>query len=347
MRTPAIGAIAVACVLGSPVPVACAAVEQQTPGTSAIVAADGSGQYASVQDAINAAPQNSTASSPWTIRVKSGTYHEKVYVQREKRYVRLIGEDSATTVISFGLYASMPGPDGKPMGTFHTPTVWIDADNFTVENLALSNSAGDKGQALALRVDGDRVVFRNCTFLGWQDTILANRGRQYFGHCAITGAVDFIFGGATAFFDDCDIRIAGNGYITAPSTPVDQAFGLVFLNCRIVGETPTAQTYLGRPWRPYGSSIFIGTEMTQVIRPTGWNNWSKPEREKTARFSEFASTGPGAGMASRVPWATTSGALPKDDYSAARVLGGADHWDPAETSGPASPAAGSSQPGQH
>jgi pectinesterase len=336
--------VAAVIALGLVIPSARSAAEEPSPPTSATVATDGSGQYTSVQEAINAAPQTSTPSSPWTIRVKAGTYHERVYVQREKRYVRLVGDDPATTVIDYQLYAAMPGPDGKPMGTFHTPTVWIDADNFSVENLTLSNSAGNKGQALALRVDGDRVTFRNCRFLGWQDTILANRGRQYFGHCEITGAVDFIFGGATAYFDDCHIRVAGNGYITAPSTPIDQAYGLVFLNCQISGNAKTVQTYLGRPWRPYGSSVFIGTFMTEVIRPTGWNNWSKPEREKTARFAEFASTGPGANTASRVAWATTSSGPAKDDYSAAHVLGGADHWDPA---GLPSAVAVSAQPIQH
>jgi pectinesterase len=328
--------------LGCVSPAALVAADPTPTGVSATVAADGTGQYTSVQEAINAAPQTSTATSPWSIRVKAGTYNERVYVQREKRYVRLVGDGPAETVISFGLYASMPGPDGKPMGTFHTPTVWIDADNFTVENLTLSNTAGNKGQALALRVDGDRVAFRNCRFLGWQDTILANRGRQYFGHCEITGAVDFIFGGATAYFDDCDIKIAGNGYITAPSTPVDQAYGLVFLNCRISGDAKTVQAYLGRPWRPYGSSVFIGTQMNEVIRPTGWNNWSKPEREKTARFAEYASTGTGANASARVAWAKTSGTLPSDDYSVAQVLCGADHWNPTWTAAPAS-----AQPVQH
>jgi pectinesterase len=340
MKFPTAAVVALVCLA----PVARVAADQPPADASATVAADGSGQYTSVQEAINAAPQTSSAASPWIIRVKPGTYNERVYVQREKHFVRLIGEDPAKTVISFGLFASMPGPDGKPMGTFHTPTVWIDADNFTVENITLSNSAGDKGQALALRVDGDRVIFRNCKFLGWQDTILVNRGRQYFRDCTIAGAVDFIFGGATSYFEDCDIQIAGNGYITAPSTPVDQAYGLVFLNCRISGNAKTVQTYLGRPWRPYGSSIFIGTWMNEVIRPAGWNNWSKPEREKTARFAEYASTGPGANTASRVGWAKTSSAPTLEDYSVARVLGGADHWDPLE---PANPVRASAEPIQH
>jgi pectinesterase len=296
----------------------------QPPAFSATVAADGSGQYASVQDAINAAPQTSTAEAPWTIHVKPGTYRERVYVQREKRFVRLVGDDAATTTVAFDLYAAMTGPDGKPIGTFHTPTVWIDADDFAVENLTLSNTAGRKGQALALRVDGDRVVFRNCRFLGWQDTILVNRGRQYFLGCTIAGAVDFIFGGATAYFENCDIQVVGDGYITAPSTPIDQPFGLVFSHCRISGTSPGIRTYLGRPWRPYGASLYLFTQMSGVVRPAGWDNWKKPEREKTARFAEFGSSGDGATLAGRVAWATTAAA----DVSASHVLAGSDHWNP-------------------
>jgi pectinesterase len=222
----------------------------------------------------------------------------------------------------------MKGPDGRPLGTFHTPTVWVDADDFSVENMTISNTAGNKGQALALRVDGDRVIFRNCNFLGWQDTILVNRGRQYFLGCTIEGAVDFIFGGATAYFEKCSIRVAGDGYITAPSTPVDQHYGLVFSNCQIMAETAAARTYLGRPWRPYGNAVFVATHMTRVVREAGWDNWKKPEREKTARFAEFASTGEGAGQSQRAAWATTSSALPTADYSASHVLAGADHWNP-------------------
>ncbi len=124
------------------------------PAPDAVVAADGSGKYLTVLEAINAAPQLSQAGSHWTILVKPGRYHELVYVQREKRYISLIGEDADKTVITYDLRASQPGTDGKPIGTFRTPTVQIDADDFTVEDLTLENSAGRVGQALALRADG-------------------------------------------------------------------------------------------------------------------------------------------------------------------------------------------------
>jgi pectinesterase len=296
--------------------------------SGAVVAADGTGQYTSIQEAVNAAPQTSSAAAPWIIHVRPGSYREIVYVQREKHFVRLVGDDPMRTTIAFGLYASMKGSDGKPIGTFHTPTVWIDADDFAVENLTIENSAGPVGQALALRIDGDRVSFRNCRLLGWQDTILANRGRHYFSGCTVRGAVDFIFGGATAFFDRCAIECVGNGFITAASTPVGQAFGFVFSNCEISGS-PNVLTYLGRPWRAYAKVAFINTHMSEVVRPAGWNNWSQPEREKTAQFTEFGNSGPGAPLSGRVAWSKTLSAGEEGAITATRVIGGPDGWDPA------------------
>ena len=179
---------------------------------NAMVAADGSGQFKTVQEAITAAPQLSSPGPRWVIYVKAGTYKELIYAQREKRFVSLVGEDAAKTVITYGLYANVPGPDGKPIGTFRTPTALIDADDFTVENLTFENSAGLQGQALAIRVDGERVVFRHCRFLGWQDTILVNRGRHYFEDCYITGHVDFIFGAADKLEVRPEAARAMNGY---------------------------------------------------------------------------------------------------------------------------------------
>ena len=221
----------------------------------------------------------------------------------------------------------MPGEDGRPIGTFRTPTVTIDADDFTAENLTFENSAGPVGQALALRVDGDRVVFRRSRFLGWQDTIFLNRGRQYFEDCYIAGHVDFIFGGATAYFERCHLHGLRNGYITAASTPPEQRHGFVFANGRITGE-PDVRTYLGRPWRDFAHVAFINTTMSEVVRPEGWHNWDRPEREKTARYEEFGNTGPGATSRQRVRWARPITDTEAQTLSAAAVLRGADGWNP-------------------
>jgi pectinesterase len=296
--------------------------------TTLTVAADGSGQYKTVQEAINAVPQTTRFDNPAIIRIKPGVYKELIYVQHEKRFVHLVGEDASKTILTYNLNANMIGPDGKIIGTFRTPSTFIDADDFTVENITFENSAGPVGQALAIRVEGDRVVFRNCRFLGWQDTILINRGRQYFENCYITGHVDFIFGAATAWFENCHIHILRDGYITAASTPPQQPFGFVFSHCKITAESPGVKTYLGRPWRPFASTIFLNTEMAEVVRPEGWNNWSQPDREKTSRYAEYASTGPGGKASDRVKWARQLSDAEAKTITMQKVLGGTDNWNP-------------------
>ncbi len=307
--------------------IACGCAFDASAQTELVVAADGSAKYKTVQEAVMAVPAGS-AKNPVVIRIKPGRYRELIYVQREKRFFRLVGEDAARTVLTYDLHANLTGLDGKPIGTFRTPTVTIDADDFMAENITFENSAGAVGQALAIRVDGDRAVFRNCRFLGWQDTILLNRGRQYFENCYIAGHVDFIFGAATAFFERCHIHCLRDGYITAASTPHDRPFGFVFSNCRITGETPNVKTYLGRPWRAHSSVTFLNTEMSGVVRPEGWHNWNLPEREKTARYAEFDSRGAGANPRTRVAWSRQLRRAEARAITPATVLGGADGWKP-------------------
>jgi pectinesterase len=295
--------------------------------TNLFVAADGSAPFTSVQTAIATAPIG-TASNQVIIHIKAGIYRELIYVQRERGFIRLVGKDAANTVLEYGLYASMTNMDGKPIGTFRTPSAYIDADNFSAENLTFANTAGPHGQALALRVDGDRVAFRRCRFLGWQDTILDNRGRHYYGDCDISGHVDFIFGAGAAFFENCRIHCLTNGYITAASTPSNAAFGFVFTNCVIDGATPLARTYLGRPWRPFASVAFLNCTMSSVVRPAGWDNWRDPRREKTVRYAEYGSAGPGGEASGRVKWARQLTAEDLGAYSLENVIGGADHWRP-------------------
>lgn len=289
------------------------------------VATDGSAKFKSVQDAIMSVPIG-TPTNPVIIHIKPGIYHELIYIQREKRFFRLIGDDAEKTVLTFGLHANLTNYDGHGIGTFRTPTATIDADDFTAENITFENSAGPKGQALAIRVDGDREIFRHCRFLGWQDTIFINRGRQYFTNCYIEGATDFIFGGATAWFENCHIYCAGNGYITAASTPYDVPFGYVFSNCKITGE-PGVQSYLGRPWRIYASTIFLNAEMSDVIRPEGWNPWGKAKAGIT-RYAEFNSAGAGANPKARVDWAKPLTAREAKAITVKKILGDSDGWNP-------------------
>jgi pectinesterase len=290
-----------------------------------VVAADGSGQFKTVQEAIDAAPANLHAA--YVIRIKHGVYKEHIVVPHEKPFLTFLGDDPKTTVLTNDWYASMTGANGKAIGTFRTSSTTVQADDFSAENITFENSAGPKGQAVAFAIFADRGRFKNCRFLGWQDTLLAQSGRQYFAESYIEGAVDFIFGGSTAFFDRCQIHVRGNGYITAASTPKDQEYGYVFSHSKITAE-PGVKTDLGRPWRDYGAVAFLNTEMADVVRPAGWNNWQKPERESTARYSEFRSTGPGGDMKARVAWAHTLTDADAQKLTVRNVLSGTDEWDP-------------------
>ncbi len=316
---------------------ALAGLASATPKPDVIVALDGSGQYKSLQEAISAAPMKTDPATPrWVIFVKAGTYNERIYVQRERGNIHVIGEDRAKTVIAYNMHANMPGPDGKPIGTFRTPTVQVDGDGMIWENLTLANTIGESGkmvdglkvgQALALRADGDRLEFRHCRFLGWQDAILTNRGRHYFFDCYIEGSVDFIFGAATAYFDHCHIHELREGYFTAASTPKDAPYGYVFADCQLTGAEG-AHAYLGRPWRNFAKTIFLRTEMSAVVPAAGWNNWSKPDAELTTLYAEFGSTGPGANDAARVKWAKPLTAAEAATLTPAKVLAGHDGWNP-------------------
>ena len=300
--------------------------------TNLYVAADGSAPFKSVQAAIMVVPAG-TVENPVIIHIKPGVYKELIYVQREKRHFHLVGEDAGRTILTYDLNANLKDKDGKPIGTFRTPSTIIDADDFTAENITFENSAGPVGQALAIRIDGDRAVFRNCRFLGWQDTIFANRGRQYFEGCYIEGHVDFIFGGATCFFEKCHIQALRKGFITAASTPADQPHGFVFSHCKITGKLPDIRTFLGRPWRDYSAVTFLNTEMSEVVQPAGWNNWGRSEREKTSRYAEYNSTGPGAHSKDRVPWARQLTKNEADAMTAGNVLAGTDKWNPIRNRG--------------
>jgi len=296
--------------------------------TNLYVAQDGSKQFKTVQSAIMSVPSGSR-DNPVIIHIAPGTYKELIYIQREKSFFRLIGEDPnpTNTVLSFNLYAGITNAEGKPIGTFKTPSTTIDADDFTAENITFENSAGPIGQALAIRVDGDKATFRNCRFLGWQDTILLNRGRQYFENCFICGHVDFIFGAATAWFEKCHINCLRGGYITAASTPVDSPYGFVFSNCKITGE-PGVQSLLGRPWRTYASTIYLNCEMSDVIKPVGWNDWGKREAHGTIRYAEYNSTGAGASPTNRPDWTRQLKKSEAQKITIDSVLSGVDNWNP-------------------
>lgn len=288
-----------------------------------VVAADGSGQFKTVQQAVDSAPSHSRAR--FVIHIKPGIYEERVTVPPEKTYLTLKGDDALTTVITAAIHAGMPGPGGSPLNAFGTPTVFIQANDFTAENLTFENSAGRQGEALALTIMSDRGIFRNCRFLGYQDTLLAQAGRQYFDHCYIAGA---IFGGSEAWFEGCEIHVKAEGYITAPNTPKDQHYGYAFSHCKISSE-PNVRTFLSRPLRPYAATVFLNTEMSDAVEPAGWNNLDDRTRG-TARYAEYRSTGPGSGAETRVKWGGPHQLTDAQarEFSVETVLSGIDGWDP-------------------
>jgi pectin methylesterase-like acyl-CoA thioesterase len=267
----------------------------------------------------------------YDIHILPGKYVQQVTIPRLKSHMRIWGDDPKTTILSFGLGASMPGPDGKPMGTFATPSVRVLADEITCRNITFENTLGPHGQALAIEVAGDRDAFDNCRFLGWQDTIFADSsGRNYFHNCYIEGHVDFIFGRSTAVFDNCEIHSKRAGYLTAASTERWSPFGYVFVHCKLTADDDVkpGTVYLGRPWRPYGATAFIECEMGPHIRPEGWFNWKNTENEKTARYAEYNNAGPGADTSKRVGWAHQLNAGEAAEYDIAKVFEASGGWVP-------------------
>lgn len=268
-----------------------------------VVAKDGSGDFKTVQEAINAVPdfrKNTT-----TVYIKNGIYKEKLILPTSKTAVTFIGQDVKKTILTHDDYASKKNAFGEEMGTTGSTSFYVFGDDFTARNITFENSAGPVGQAVAVRIDGDKVMFENCRFLGFQDTLYPHgrQSRQYYKNCYIEGTTDFIFGWSTAVFDDCEIFAKEGGqYITAASTEEGTSHGFVFRNCKITGNAPADSYYLGRPWRPYAQTVFINCDLDKIIKPEGWHNWGKKDAEETTFYAEYNSKGPGAKVKERVSW---------------------------------------------
>ena len=265
-----------------------------------VVALDGSGDFTSIQKALDAC--KIFPDQRITIHVKNGIYNEKVAILSGNTQLSIIGESVDKTIITFGDYFEKINRGRN--STFYTSTLKVDASDFVLENITIENSAGPVGQALALHVEGDRCVFRNCRFFGNQDTIYAagKFSRQYFYNCYIEGTTDFIFGEATAVFEQCSLHAKVNSFLTAASTNEGKPFGFVFLNCKITAASGVDKVFLGRPWRSFAKVAYLNCEMGSFIIPEGWDNWSKAENEKTTQFAEYKNTGTGANTGKRVDW---------------------------------------------
>lgn len=294
-----------------------------------VVAADGSGDFATIQEAIDAVPAFRKKHRT-NILVRKGTYREKVIVAPCKINISLIGEEGA--VITYDDWAQRPNRFGEETSTSGSATIYIYAPDFYAENITFENAAGPVGQAVACLIGADRVSFRRCRFLGNQDTLYTQGEgcRLYFDHCYVEGTVDFIFGWSMAVFDQCEIRSVGNGYVTAPSTPQGQRHGYVFYDCKLTASDEVNEVYLSRPWRPYGQAVYVRCELGKHIVPVGWDPWDKEHPEQTVCFAEYKSTGPGANPLSRAYYSHQLEEL--TDYNMADILAGADGWMPQEGS---------------
>ena len=292
-----------------------------------VVAKDGSGDFFTVQEAVNAVPDFRKAGRT-TILVRKGVYKEKVIIPASKINISLIGESGA--VLTNDDYASRLNCFGEEMSTSGSSTCYIYAPDFYAENLTFENTAGRVGQAVACFVSGDRAYFKNCHFLGNQDTLYTygKSSRQFYEYCYIEGTVDFIFGWSTALFKDCVIHSLADGYVTAPATDKGKSYGYVFVGCRLTGSDGARKVYLSRPWRPYAQAVFIHCELGKHIAPEGWNNWNKKEAEKTVFYAEYENRGEGAYTKGRASFGKQLKEIKK--YGADRILAGEDGWNPAK-----------------
>jgi len=306
--------------------------------TNIIVDASGKGDFKTIQEAVNSI--RDLSQQRVTIYIKKGTYHEKILVPSWKTNISFIGEDRDSTIITNDDYSGKPypgGPDGMgkdKFSTFTSYTVLVQGNDFSAENLTIQNTAGRVGQAVALHVEGDRVVIKNCKLLGNQDTLYAATGnsRQYYLDCTIEGTTDFIFGEATVVFQHCIIKSLANSFVTAAATTLRQSYGFVLMDCKLVADSAVTKVYLGRPWRPYARTVYIHCELGSHIVPDGWNPWKGdalfPDKEKTAYYAEYENRGPGSFVKGRVSWAKQLNSKEVKQYTLVNILGGADNWNP-------------------
>jgi len=287
-----------------------------------VVAADGSGNFKTVQEAINAVPDFRNKIT--VIFIKKGLYKEKLVLAASKKNVKFIGESLKETILTYDDYNQKKNIFGEEKGTSGSSSFYIYGEGFSAENITFENSSGPVGQAVAVWAGADKLIFNNCRFLGFQDTLYTYGAgnRQYYYNCYIEGTVDFIFGASTAWFENCTIFCKKGGYITAASTADTTKFGYVFNNCKITGNATEGSFYLGRPWRPFAKVAYLNCEMQALINPLGWNNWSKQTNEQTARYAEYKSAGKGANPGKRVPWSKQLTEIESKAYTLENVFQG-------------------------
>lgn len=318
-----------------------------------IVDINGTGNFTSIQAAINAAPSG----VPTIIYVKRGLYDkEKLIVPANKTNITLIGESRAETIISYDIYNCNDGGDGLcpdakvALWASNTDlvatagTLTIMANDFKAENITIQNTAGPVGQAQALTLRADRNVFVNCDILGYQDTIYfwtAETSRAYFKSCLILGRTDYIYGRGIGVFNECEIRSFGGAWITAPSSEETQTYGFVFYKCNLTYQPNSPRNgddgfkiKFGRPWHMYPKVSWLYCTMPAEIDPLGWGdkwNMTYADTDPRLKLYEWMNTGPGADMSGRANWVGIRAMANQTEanlYEPKIVLAGTDNWDP-------------------
>ncbi|RAL45798.1 hypothetical protein DM860_009662 [Cuscuta australis] len=303
--------------------------------------------YKTVQEAVNAAPDNEGSGKQFVILIKAGVYEEIVRVPLEKKNMVFLGDGMGKTVITGSMNVGQQG-----VTTFNSATVGVVGDGFMASGVTFENTAGpDAHQAVAFRSDSDLSVVENCEFLGNQDTLYAHALRQYYKSCRIQGNVDFIFGNSAAFFQDCLVLVAprqinpekGEKNAVTAHGRIDaaQSTGFVFQNCVINGtdaymglyfnKPSVHKNYLGRPWKQYSRTVFIQCTLEALVSPQGWLPWSGDFALDTLYYGEFENTGAGSNTSGRVPWTSQIPGEHVRSYSVGNFIQG-DQWIPTSSS---------------
>jgi len=280
------------------------------------VAKDGSGQFTTVQAAVNSIASGSSTHT--RIDIKAGTYTEKLTIA-SRTNLCLVGASATTTILSYGDDNASAG------GTSASASVYISANDFSAANLTFQNSFGSGSQAVALRTTGQRQQFLNCRFVGYQDTLYTHSGSQYFRDCYVQGNTDYVFGGATAVLQNCEVRnVEGGSATSAPNTDSGTAYGIVFLGGKFtaVSSVKSNSVALGRPWGAAGFAAFLNADLGAHIAAAGFVAMSG-NQPQSARFHEYGSTGSGANTSSRSSYQLS--ASQAANYTLANIFGS---WTP-------------------
>lgn len=307
--------LAILIVCGCPVSL----LAQKKSRTEVVVAKDGSGDFTSIQKAIEAS--KSYPPERLVIRIKNGVYEENVRIPVWNPDITFIGESRDSTIIRQGKYFGKINRGRN--STFYTATMRIEASGVHCQHLCIENSAGPVGQAIALLVSGDRCLLLDCKIKGNQDTFFATgeHTRVFLQDCFISGTTDFLFGDATVLLSRCVLFCQSDSYIVAASTNKDQPFGFVMDHCDIKAAPGVKHVLLGRPWRPYAKTVWLNCRMGEFIAPAGWDNWRDTANQRTAFYAEFKSGGSGSSQEKRVKWAHQLTPAQASKYTRTKILG--------------------------